>query len=192
MYIMELKNFLGYNPSMLKSVLLLVLAVSGNFVGNTLGCQTQYQMTNNMFVKHSILIFLIFFTLNYTTTENENPTDQIVRAFKIWICYILFTKQNIAFTALSAGILIMTYIIDTFSIYYEKKLEDKNLEEEMNENKQIVDFLNSFKNVSFNAGILTIIIGFYMYFSEKYNEYGPKFNSIHFIFGKPTCDSLQN
>ncbi len=191
MYIMELKNFLGYNPSMLKSVLLLVLAVSGNFVGNTLGCQTQYQMTNNMFVKHSILIFLIFFTLNYTTTENENPTDQIVRAFKIWICYILFSKQNITFTALSAGILIMTYIIDTFSIYYEKKLEDKNLEEELNENKKIVDFLNSFKNVSFIAGILTIIIGFYMYFSEKYNEYGPKFNSIHFIFGKPTCDSLK-
>jgi hypothetical protein len=189
---MEFNNFLGYNPNMLKSVLLLVLAVSGNFVGNTLGCQTQFQMTNNMFVKHSILIFLIFFTLNYTTTENENPTDQIVRAFKIWICYILFTKQNITFTALSAGILIMTYIIDTFSIHYEKKLEDKNLEEEMNENKKMVDFLNIFKNVSFNLGILTIIIGFYMYFSEKYIEYGPKFNSIHFIFGKPSCDSLQN
>jgi hypothetical protein len=187
---MEFNNFLGYNPNMLKSVLLLVLAVSGNFVGNTLGCQTQFQMTNNMFVKHLILIFLIFFTLNYTTTENENPMNQIFRAFRIWICYILFTKQNIAFTALSAGILIMTYIIETFSIYYEKKLEDKNVEE--TEIKEFVDFLNKFKNVSLNAGILTIIIGFVMYFSEKYIEYGPRFNSIHFIFGKPTCDSLQN
>lgn len=188
---MELNNFLSYNPNLLKSVLLLVLAVSGNFVGNTLGCKTQYHMTNNMYIKHALLIFITFFTLNYTAGENENPAKQIMRAFMIWSCYLLFTKQNIAFTGLSAGILVLTYVIDTFSSYYEKKSEEKDLgEKAQKENKEKTITLNKFKNYSFKVGILTIIIGFSLYFREKYIEYGNDFNVLTFIFGKTTCKSL--
>lgn len=188
---MELNNFISYNPNLLKSVLLLVLSVSGNFVGNTLGCKTQYNMTNNMYIKHTILIFITFFTLNYTKSENENPYKQILRAFMIWVCYLLFTKQNITFTGLSAGILILTYIIDTFSSYYEKNSNDKDLgEKAQKENKEKAATLNKFKDYSFKACILTIIIGFSLYFREKYTEYGNDFNVLTFIFGKTTCKSI--
>ena len=188
---MELKIFLGYNPKLLKSVLLLALAVSGNFVGNTLGCSTQFHMTNNMYVKHMLLIFMVFFTLNYSTTENENPVYQIFRAIMIWVCYVLFTKQNITFTMLSAGILLLTYVVDTFSIHYEKKSEDKNLgEKDKNENKEISELLKGFRSYSFIAGILTIIMGFFIYFGEKNTEYGKDFNALAFIFCKTKCKGL--
>ncbi len=172
-------NFIKYNPNMLKSVLLLVLAVSGNFVGNTLGCKTQYHMTNNMYVKHLLLIFIIFFTLNYTSTDNEFPLNQIIRSLTIWTVYLLFTKQNITFTVLSASFFILTYIIDTFTIYYEK-----------NKNKKY-KLLNKIRNYLFITGIFTIILGFSLYFREKYNEYGDSFNSLTFIFGKTLCNSLK-
>ncbi len=188
---MELKIFVGYNPNLLKSVLLLALAVSGNFVGNTLGCSTQFNMTHNMYVKHILLIFMVFFSLNYTTTENENPSYQIFRAVMIWVCYLLFTKQNITFTILSAGILLLTYIVDTFSIYYEKKSEDKNLGEiNIKESKEISELLKGFRSYSFIAGILTIIMGFFIYFGEKNTEYGKDFNGLTFIFGKTKCKGL--
>jgi len=188
---MELKILLGYNPNLLKSVLLLALAVSGTFVGNTLGCKTQYHLTNNMYAKHILLIFMTFFTLNYTTSENENPSFQIFRAIMIWVCYLLFSKQNLTFTALSAGILVLTYIIDTFSTYYEKKSEDKNLgEKDKNDNKEISELLKTFRTYSFLAGFLAIIIGFFIYYGEKNTEYGKEFNPITFIFGKTTCKGL--
>ena len=149
-------------------------------------------MTNNMYVKHTLLIFITFFTLNYTASENEYPLKQILRAFTIWICYLLFTKQNITFTMLSVGIVIVTYGIDTFSIYYGKKTEEINLEEkEKKDNKDKYDLLNKIKNYLFVTGILTIIIGFSLYFREKYIEYGNEFNTLTFIFGKTTCDSLK-
>jgi len=188
---MKIFEYFSYNPNLLKSVLLLVLAVSGNFVGNTLGCKTQYHMTNNMYIKHALLIFITFFTLNYTASENENPTRHIVRAFAIWACYLLFTKQNITFTGISAGILVLTYIIDTFSSYYEKKLETKDLNENyVKDNKQKVELLNTIKSYSFKAGIITILIGFGLYLREKYVEYGNSFDILKFIFGKTTCKSL--
>jgi len=188
---MNIKKYLSYNPNLLKSILLLVLAVSGNFVGNTLSCKTQYHMTNNMYIKHLLLIFIVFFTLNFTTTENENPINQIKRALMIWICYLLFTKQNETFTLLSVVLLVLTYIIDTFSIYFQKNSEDTQLEEiYRKENKDIADLLNKSKNYSFIIGILTIIIGFCIYMQSKYKEYGNNFNFFTFIFGKIKCNSL--
>jgi len=189
--IMNIKKYLSYNPNLLKSILLLVLAVSGNFVGNTLSCKTQYHMTNNMYLKHILLIFITFFTLNYTTTENENPINQIRRAFMIWICYLLFSKQNVTFTGLSVGILFLTYMMDTLSVYYQKNSEDTKLEETYKkESKDKADLLNKYKNYSFIIGILTIIIGFFIYMQAKYKEYGNDFDIITFIFGKTTCKSL--
>ena len=85
----------------------------------------------------------------------------------------------------------MTYVIDTFSIYYEKKSEDKNLGEQDNiESKETSELLSTFKNYSFKAGILTILIGFVIYLSEKYTEYGSQFNIFTFIFGKTKCKGL--
>jgi hypothetical protein len=184
-------NFYIYNQNLLKSVLLLTLAVSGNFVGNTLGCKTQYYLTNNMYFKHTLLIFIIYFTVNYTSTENENPSLQIAKAFLIWFCFILFTKQNIYFTGLSAGILMISYIIDTFSIHYKKISEDTKLSEDnKDKNKKIYEILNTTTNILFIIGIIIIIIGFFYYLKLRHGEYKDKFNIFTFLFGKINCKSL--
>ena len=188
---MNIKKYFSYNPNLLKSILLLLLAVSGNFVGNTLSCKTQYHMTNNMYIKHLLLILIVFFTLNFTTAENENPIHQIKRAFVIWICFLLFTKQNKTFTLLSVVLLILSYIIDTFSVYYQKNSEDIKLDEKFRKkNKDTSELLNKYKNYSLTIGILTIIIGFCIYIQAKYKEYGINFNFLTFILGKTKCDSL--
>lgn len=58
------------------------------------------------------------------------------------------------------------------------------------ESKDKSDLLNKYKNYSFIIGILTIIIGFFIYMQAKYKEYGSEFNIFTFIFGKTTCKSL--
>lgn len=184
-------DYFKFNPNLLKSILLLVLAVSGNFVGNTLGCKTQFHMTNNMYIKHMLLIFITFFTLNYTASENENPVKQIFRALMIWGCFLLFTKQNITFTAISASIIIATYVLDTFSNYHDKQSQNQDLDDkDKAKHKETSELLIKIKDYSFKASILMIIIGFSLYSVEKYKEYGKQFNALTFIFGKTTCKSL--
>ena len=46
------------NLNSIKGLFLLILAVSANFVGNLLGCKTQKLLTENMYAKHIVLIFL--------------------------------------------------------------------------------------------------------------------------------------
>ena len=59
--ISDITNFKLSNDSVetiLKATLLLVLSVSGNFLAETLGCQSQ-KILNNMFVKHLLILFMI-------------------------------------------------------------------------------------------------------------------------------------
>lgn len=173
------------NPNLLKAVLLLTLAVSGNFVGNTLSCKTQFYMTNNMVVKHLVLLFIIYFTLSFTSTDN-NPIEFMKTTGIIWVAYLLFTKQNIQFTGVSAILLFATYVIDTFVSYYKTKKEETN----GNELDNKIDNLTKARTFSFYGGIILIIIGFCYYMYEKYMEYGSNFNPLTFILGKTQCNSL--
>ena len=48
-----------------KGLFLLFLIVSGNFIGNTLGCQIQDLFTNNMKVKEILVFLSIYFSSNF-------------------------------------------------------------------------------------------------------------------------------
>jgi hypothetical protein len=185
-------KLLQYNQNLLKSVLLLTLAVSGNFVGNTLGCKSQYHMTNNMYVKHVLLLFIIYFTLNFSSDNSQNPTELFKNAFIIWICYLLFTKQNITFTAISIGLIIATYILDSYVSYYDGIFVNPSIEqEEKLKSLEIKDKYVMYRDYTFNASIFTILLGFGLYFKEKYLEYAEEFDILTFLFGKVECYSLR-
>jgi putative effector of murein hydrolase len=180
-----------YNPNLLKSVLLLTLAVSGNFIVSTLGCKAQFYMTNNIYLKHLIVIFIIYFTLSFSSNNENHPLNYMKNSLLIWICYLLFTKQNILFTSISASVLFGTYLLDSFVSYYKKKIEEEKDEIQKNEFKNLKNKLTNVRTFSFYSGIVLIIIGFILYFKKQYTEYKTDFNIIDFILGKVSCNSLQ-
>ena len=47
---------MDYLESIIKGIFLLILAVAGNFVAETLGCKTQKLLSNNMLSKHIIIV----------------------------------------------------------------------------------------------------------------------------------------
>ena len=54
--------------SIVKATLLLVLSISGNFLAETLSCQSQ-KWLENMFVKHILILFMIYFTIDFTQED---------------------------------------------------------------------------------------------------------------------------
>lgn len=175
---------INYNHNLIKSVLLLSLAVSGNFVGNTLGCKTQYHLTNNMIIKHIVLLAIIYFTISHTSSSVPNPTDIFKTTLTIWISYILFTKQNITFTMITGILVITGYVLNSYIEYYE------TLQETNKEYTNLISKLKLYRKYSYNAVAIGLGIGFTTYFITKKNEYGNNFDFVKFIFGKPNCDSL--
>lgn len=177
-----------YQRNIFRSLLLLTLAVSGNFVGSTLSCQVQYQMTNNVFIKHVIILFIIYLTLTVLDpyAGNKSPVYSVKNTLIIWAFYIMFTKQDLFYSSLSIVLLAIAYISDQFVMYYDKINKDTNPEK-----KQTANIAKSMRNFSFGGSALVIIVGFASYLISKQNEYGDKFDITKFIFGTPICDSLK-
>ncbi len=181
-----------YNQSFIKGLLLIALAVSGNFVGNTLGCKTQYHMTNNMYVKHMVLIAIIYFTISFSSDSSSNPLSYIKTTFLLWILYLLFTKQTIVFTGITALLLFTSYLLDSYVTYYNDLISKETDDNTKNEYETTLNRITKARLIIFYGAIAMIVVGFSMYFFDKYVEYGKDFNILKFILGKTSCASLSS
>ena len=164
-------------------LLLLSVSVMGNYIAQTLGCQTQRVLENNMFAKKFVLFMIIYFTLNITNKDNVHPLQQLTTSFFLWIFFIIFSRMNITFTIVVFLLLSVSYTIKNFQKYYTEN-------DDFNNNKELIEKLQKYnKYLAASISLLTII-GFTLYFMKERKE-KKNFSFYYFIFGKKTCDSLK-
>lgn len=179
-----------HHPSyIIKGIMLLFLAISGNFVAETLSCQVQRVFSNNMIIKQVLVFFILYFTINYS--NSDAPLDPFI-ALKlsgiIYIFFILFTRMSVFFSLIGFFILTSSYIATNYIDYYnylEKKDKDKNLE------KKIKD-LENYRKYALYGFVCWTLLGFIIYLIAHYIEYKKNWNFITFLFGKKNCNSLKN
>jgi len=167
------------------AMMLLILAVTGNFVAETLSCKTQYALTNNMYLKHLVIIFMIYFTLNFTSEKNPHPKIALKNSLAIWALFVLFGKTNPNFTIAIATLLVSIYILKNFREHYKQKIKNKQ------KFKQIDTKLLNLQTKSLILAVVLILVGSFLYMNDKRQEYGAKFNIFKFLFGVTTCKSLK-
>ena len=169
--------------NLINSVFLLIIGISGNFVAETLGCKTQKLLTENMFAKHFVVFCLIYFALNFTIDDVPNPFDTLKKSLIIWTVFVLFTRMTIEFTMLVFFLAAALYFLLTVIDYYKiDKVKDRTKE---------IENLKACVLVLQYMIIISIIIGFSLYFRKQYNEKNELWSIHKFIFGLNVCDSLQ-
>ena len=177
------QSTIEYENSIIKGIFLLILAVSGNFVAEVLGCKTQRLLSNNMLAKHSIIFMILFFTINFVDSgEQKHPGTIFKIALCIHIMMLLFTKMNIYFTIICFIILFTIYVSFVYIDFYKK--DEKKYK---NEIKQIREFQPTLYKLFF----VLLIIGFVLYFRKQYTDYYDKWSTFNFIFGVTKCKSMR-
>lgn len=167
--------------SIITSTFLLILAISGGYISQTLGCKTQKMLTNNMFSKHLVLLMLIYFTNSSFVMESEKPTEILKLTLMIYIGYLLYTKMDIHFTLFVFILLFVYYILHSFKNYYKEDPEKEDyVQKIILLQKSIINYI-----------VISIIIGFLLYAREKKIEYGKKFSLYKFLLGVPKCKGLK-
>jgi len=169
---------------LIDGVYLLILAVMGNFVAETLGCKTQKLLANSMYVKHFIIFIVIYFAIDFNDSgPPQSPEVRAKFAFVIWLLFILFTKMNLYVTGIAFAGLTSIYVLNEYVKYYEKMNDDKYKQRLIN-NKSMID--NLIKGL-----IFTIICGFSHYTFKQCREHKNNFSIYKFVFGVLKCDSLK-
>ena len=173
--------------AIIKGLLLLTLAVSGNYIGEMLGCKVQYLLTTNGYAKNIVLGFIIYFTLTLFNDTIVHPLNTLKYTLILFISFKLFTKTHSPVSIVIFLLLALIYILSNFIEYYLEN--NKN-----NENNEKVKLIKKSQ-----TGILVIIIvltlassSYYLY--DKYNEYKDTkkgFSFVKFYFTAIKCDSLK-
>jgi len=165
------------DKNIIKGIFLIILAEYGNFVADTVGCNTQKFLSENILAKQFIIIMIIYFSINFTSDTDVNPTINIIKALVVWCGFLMFNKMNLTFTITAFLLLVTVYIIDNYNQYY--KLQKKN-----------TDKLDKIQQYIYILIAVLTISGFLIYLSKKYVEYKDVWSNIDFIFGKNSCSSM--
>jgi len=167
----------------IKGLFLLILAICGNFIAETLGCKTQKLLLENMYVKHSISLFILFFSITlFDDGIVKNPYDIFKKALTIYILFILFSRMNLQFTIIVFFLLALNYIIHLYIDYYKNLNNQNNIEK--------AEKLNKIKKYIYVIIIILILVGFVLYFIKQYKDHYKKWSTTKFIFGVRKCNSL--
>ena len=81
-----------YN-SIIPGLLLLLLAISGNFLADTYSCNLQKIFHTNILYKNFLVFLLMYFTIYFTEQKVENPLYSFIKTIIAYAFYLIFTKQ---------------------------------------------------------------------------------------------------
>jgi len=178
-----MENTVEKDDNIMNGVLLLILAISGNFIAETLGCKSQKLLSENMLAKHVVILFIIYFSLGFASESNPNPMILLRNSVSIWVLFLLFTKMSLNFNILVFGLVVLYHFINTYINYYSS-LDKKKYKKEIDNYNKILYYLKYLI-----IGLL--IVGFVLYFNKQRNEYSKNWSTFKFIFGVNKCKSLQ-
>ena len=186
------EEILTQSLGIIDGLFLLLLAVSGNFIAETFGCQTQELLSESIMAKQIMTFFIIFFTISYSNSDTENPTTKLIKSSIVYIFFLLFTKMNIFPTVMVLFLLMGLYISNNYKKFFISTFNKKN-----KSNKNLVSHQDKIKNITKIQKILiigvTIVIsmGFFNYYKEKQVEYKNSFEFRKFIFGVIKCKKME-
>lgn len=165
------------DKNIIKGIFLIILAEYGNFVADTVGCNTQKFLSENILAKQFIIVMIIYFSINFTSDTDVNPSINIIKAIVVWVGFLMFNKMDLSFTITAFLLLVTVYIIDNYNQYYKIQKKDT---EKLDKIQQGIYIL---------IAVLTVL-GFSIYLSNKYVEYKDVWSNVDFIFGKNSCSSM--
>ena len=165
---------------LVKGILLLALAIMGNYLGQMLGCRVQYILTTNGIAKNIILFFTIYFALTvFNSDAIIHPLETFKFSILLFIGFKLFSKTNLFFSTLILAITLIIYINSTFIKYYKQTNKDHKTLEKIEE-KMIILL------------IVILIIGSSHYLYYQYTQYhhNNRFSLYKYFISAINCKSL--
>jgi cell division protein FtsW (lipid II flippase) len=151
------------------------VTLGGNFVAQLFPCQVQKLFTENIYYKHFLAFFILFFAIVLTSDKSEKiTTTLLLKTFVLYSLFIILTRMDKNFFLLFFVTLCIKFIIinEMTHTSTSKELKDK------------YDKINK----ALNYALISIgVIGFILYYGEKRYEYGKRFNFLTFLMGKPVC-----
>tara|TARA_B100002051_G_C16664665_1_gene601057 strand:- start:759 stop:1277 length:519 start_codon:yes stop_codon:yes gene_type:complete len=149
----------------IRPLFVLVVAVSGNFLGDTLGCGMRRLLAEDIFVRHALLILTIYVALE----TQKSILARAVHSVAMWLLFLAFTKMDARFTLATLLGLVVSYELELRA--------RRNADERA---------LALAKRVEIGV-MLLMAVGVAHYAIRQRSDHAARWSWPRFLFGVPTC-----
>jgi len=190
-----------YN-SIIPGLLLLLLAISGNFLADTYSCNLQKIFHTNILYKNFLVFLLMYFTIYFTEQKVENPLFSFIKTLIAYAFYLIFTKQMPSTLLISLTLLVIAFIFEQYKVYKNGNNETKQNEtkdstqseeppkdnkKEKYDNKMIDDkTITIIQIILYSISLFTTVIGYGMNYRNVKKTNDVSF--VRYLFGFNKCD----
>lgn len=164
-----------------KSIFVLYLIISGNYLANLFGCKTQQALNNNMFLKHLLGFMTMYFFVVLVDSKSQwsdSPRTQLLFTFLFYCIFVITTRMDYKWWIVFILGLCVIYVLQVYKDHDKTKETDS------------IKYENYQRYLIYFTGIV-IIVGFLIYYGRKRLEYGDFFDNITFLLGKTSCSYSQ-
>ena len=177
---LELDN----NDYLFKGIFLFIFIISGNYLGQLLGCRLIYLLNESIITKHLLGFITLFLTLAFTVDLNKS----LFKLFKIscilYIIFILSSKTTKYINYLLIFIFLISFIVQLYKDRLKKKIQIKKI----TDNEKIhLEYIKIFNNYILKIIIALILIGVLIYIGEQKRSHEENFNYYTFFVGEINC-----
>ena len=177
---LELDN----NDYLFKGIFLFIFVISGNYLGQLLGCRLIYLLNENIITKHILGFITLFLTLAFTIDINTSLVKLFNISCILYILFILSSKTTKYINYLLIFIFLISFIIQLYKDRLKKKIQIKKI----TDNEKIhLEYIKIFNNYILKIIIALILIGVLIYIGEQKRSHKENFNYYTFFVGEINC-----
>lgn len=167
-----------------KGLFLFIFIISGNYLGELLGCRLIKLLNESMIIKHILGLLTLFLTLAFTIDLNTSLFTLFKISVVLYIIFILSSKTTKYINYLIIFIFIISFIVQLYKDRLKRKLEMSII----NTNEKLhLEYIEKYNNYILKLIIGLIIIGVLIYIGEQKRSYNEDFNYYTFLIGEVNC-----
>ena len=137
---------------LIKGILLLLIAISTNFMVETIGYNLRNLLKRNLLIKHVLLLAIIYFSINFAN-DDTSPLENLKGSLVIWTIYIIFVKIPVFLSITIFALLGITYFCESYITYYNK-IANKEYDKKIIILRNVVYYSNRLILEGFVVGLL--------------------------------------
>ena len=177
----------------LYSIFILLLIISGNYVGELFPCRIRHAFTHNILFKHSIAFLTVLFFVVLTDPYKQiKVNDLLLTSVKLYGIFILLSNTITPAFYLALVLAGTTYVTNLKKKEYLD--EKESLEKKENKDVKKINMLEEqikkieqLNQVCILLFLVVTISGSLIYLGEKKYEYKNNFSYYKFFLGTPEC-----
>ena len=163
------------------NIFLFIFIISGNYLGELLGCRLISALQNSIIVKHILGFLTLFLTLALTIDLDTSLIKLLGISCILYIIFILSSKTTKYINYLLMIIFIIAFILQLYKDRLKRKKTLNNFE------KIYLEKIDKYINfIILFFVIILIIIGLLIYIGEQ-RTYFDNFNYYRFFIGDVKC-----